>query len=306
MRRQAFSALTGVFAALATVSPTAVASPAAELPAWTTIRFESQNPHTLRRYRITVLRPQQATPARAYPVIFMLDGNAVEHRLSAAPPAFPSGSTLPAIVTLGYIGTQRFDVDARTHDYTPPRTDGGEEIDPLHRERRTGGADHFLDFIEQTLIPEVAARIPLDREKLGLWGHSFGGLLALYAGQTRPGLFRCTIAASPSLWWRNGAFAQRLSATTTPLPAALLLTRGTAETPPPPPADAAPISVERWRARAGQPEEAFRQLATQLQARPNARVSTLEFPGLSHGQAFDASINPALEWFSRCADRPDQ
>ena len=286
MRRQALSALTGVFAALATVSSTAVASPAAELPAWTTIRFESQNPHTLRRYRITVLRPQQATPARAFPVIFMLDGNAVEHRLSAAPPAFPSGSTLPAIVTLGYIGTQRFDVDARTHDYTPPRTDGGEEIDPLHRERRTGGADHFLDFIEQTLIPEVAARIPLDREKLGL--------------------FRCTIAASPSLWWRNGAFAQRLSATTTPLPAALLLTRGTAETPPPPPADAAPISVERWRARAGQPEEAFRQLATQLQARPNARVSTLEFPGLSHGQAFDASINPALEWFSRRADRPDQ
>ncbi|MBF3166256.1 ferric enterobactin esterase PfeE, partial [Pseudomonas aeruginosa] len=69
----------------------------------------------------------------------------------------------------------------------------------------SGGADAFLDLLRDGMRPAVAAQAPLDTARQTLWGHSYGGLLVLHALFTRPGEFARYAAASPSLWWRDGA-----------------------------------------------------------------------------------------------------
>jgi predicted alpha/beta superfamily hydrolase len=67
-----------------------------------------------------------------------------------------------------------------------------------------GGADLFLDFIEDTVRPAVKARFSqLSCAREALYGHSYGGLFALHALFTRPHLFDGYMASSPSIWWNS-------------------------------------------------------------------------------------------------------
>lgn len=289
--------LSTVFAAMCALAPVGTAAAANFTPVDS---LELRGEHAIEDYRISIFRPHRQAPPGGVPVVFMLDGNAAGQEISATSPE----TSDTAIVTIGYRNTERFNLAARSYDYTPARTPGLGETDPLHPERQTGGADHFLDFIEKTLIPAVAQRLPLDRQRLGLWGHSFGGLLVLHALQTRPGLFRCHIAASPSLWWHDDQMPARLIgaiASRSASPFALLLTRGTAEDPPPPPNSAPPIDHQRWHARTRTLKTTLGTLAAQLQRLPEAHVTYREFPGLHHGEALSASIPVALQWFTDCA-----
>ena len=262
--------------------------------------------HAQHRYRVSVMRPAHPAPERGYPVLFMLDGNAVEQDLGPNVLDSLTVASAPAIVTIGYETAQRFDVAARTYDYTPALTPHGEESDPLNSERRTGGADGFLSFIENTIKPAVAGRIPVDHDRLGIWGHSYGGLFVLNTLLNKPELFRCYVAASPSLWWQNGYLQSRLDVGTKRLSAqrfGVLITRGTAETGNMPAShDAATLA--RWRIRTSVPPEAARDFAERLRTLPNTEIGYLEFAGLGHGQALTASLAPALQWFSHCTDTP--
>lgn len=254
------------------------------------------------RYCVSILRPAAPPPADGYPVLFLLDGNAAEQDLTKTGAlATPEGRAV-AIVTIGYDTDQRFEVTARAYDYTPALVPGTPEHDPLDATRRSGGADGFLAFIQTTLLPAVERQIPVDRRRLGLWGHSYGGLFVLHALQ-HTDTFHCHIAASPSLWWRDGYlfkrrddFRERLAGRRF----GLLVTRGTAETTRRP-GDDAPRALARWRQTSSVPPNAAEEFAGSLQSLPGAHIAYLELPGLSHGEAFAASLNPTLRWFSDCA-----
>lgn len=87
----------------------------------------------------------------------------------------------------------------RTRDFTPTHvaTGGyGAEF-----QKASGGADKFLDFIEQELIPHLEQNYRVKHDDRTILGLSFGGLLASYALWTRPGLFQRFIIISPSLWY---------------------------------------------------------------------------------------------------------
>ena len=254
-------------------------------------------------YRVIVMRPPQPPPARGYATLFLLDGNAVEQDIAAGRVELPAGNDAPAIVAIGYETAQRFEVAARTYDYTPPRQAQGSEFDPLNPERRAGGADVFIDFIEHTVKPAVSRRIPVDPARTGLWGHSYGGLFVLHTLLSRPTAFRCYIAASPSLWWQNGYLMNRQESGMEALTGThfgLLVTRGTAEIGTRP-ANNDPQAQVRWQARTSVPPDAARDFAQRMKQHPGATVSHLEFDGLNHGQALTASLTPALLWFTRCA-----
>jgi predicted alpha/beta superfamily hydrolase len=265
-------------------------------------RLSFANGQTGHRYRVSTLRPAAPPPADGYPVLFLLDGNAAEQDLVKTEAlATPEGRSL-ALVTVGYDTDQRFDVAARAYDYTPALVPGANERDPLDATRRNGGADGFLAFIQATILPAVERQIPVNRRRLGLWGHSYGGLFVLHALQ-HADTFRCHIAASPSLWWRDGylfkhrdAFRERLAGRRF----GLLITRGSAETTRRPGNDE-PRALARWRQTSSAPPNAAEEFAGSLQSLPGARIAYLELPGLSHGEAFAASLNPTLRWFSDCA-----
>ncbi|AZO79162.1 MULTISPECIES: alpha/beta hydrolase-fold protein [unclassified Bosea (in: a-proteobacteria)] len=141
-------------------------------------------------YRLLVAIPPELAPASGFPVLVLVDGDALfATALSAA--RLQAGRTevtgvSPAIILgIGYPGAAPFDAERRRQDLLP--TDGG--------------ADRFLDLIAGEILTLIEGLAPVDRAHLSLVGHSFGGLFALHALFARPGLFRSHVAGSPSIWW---------------------------------------------------------------------------------------------------------
>lgn len=244
-----------------------------------------------RHYRIQVGVPNRPAPATGYPVLYLLDGNAAlggitETDLQAMDRAGP-----PVLVALGYETPLRFDVVARSYDYTPPVPGEQPTMADAARGRRGGGADQFLDLIETRVKPWVAQQAAIDPRRQALWGHSFGGVLVLHTLFTRPGSFQTYIAASPSLWWHDGALLAEEARFTGP-PAGtkvrLLVTRGDSEG-----KGRADRPAPAGRAEA--PADGPRLLTERLGRLPGLSARYQEFPGLDHGPALTASLPPALE-----------
>lgn len=245
-------------------------------------------------HRIMVAVPPVPPPAHGYPVLYVLDGNllfALTAQLMRN--RFARGPGVPAqgavVVGLGYAGTQVLDQDARTYDYTPPAPG------PTHDERgrREGGADAFLDFIDATVRPLVANAVPTDASRQTLFGHSYGGLCVLHSLFTRPGRFRHYVAASPSLWWRDGFILQAqqrfLAGRRADAPAlSLLVTQGELEAGPP--ADPARAASARGQRNV----ELLRTLADGLHAAPNLALRLATFSGADHGSAMVPAAQQAL------------
>ncbi|MFC0337509.1 alpha/beta hydrolase [Kushneria avicenniae] len=148
-----------------------------------------------RAYRIMISLPDGDPPQGGYPVLYVLDGNAYF-------PAFHAARDTVAryhdtvIVGIGYPQAQALNFRRRSYDFSPPA--------PADRnEPPQGGQDELLAFLEQRLMPRVASDLPIDSRQQSLFGHSFGGMFAIYTMFKRPALFNHVVAASPSLWWRD-------------------------------------------------------------------------------------------------------
>lgn len=247
-----------------------------------------------RHYRIWIGVPAAPPPAAGYPVIYMLDGNAVMDELRDDWLAPRRGVDAPVIVAIGYATDQRVDVKARAFDFTPPLA-GQPAVDPLAPDRRNGGADLFLDLIEQRIKPLASASAPIDAQRQTLWGHSYGGLFALHALATRPGSFRNYFAADPSLWWRDGELFRRaldFRSDGAVHGVALLLATARDE---PPPADAVHAQLRR-RIRDAVPADGPQRVRDHFAAQEGMRVCYREYPDLTHGPLLGAAIAPALVW----------
>lgn len=147
-------------------------------------------------YRILISKPEGEVPySGGYPVIYVLDGNAYFASLHEAKRA-QEQFRQAIIVAIAYPGEAPHNFLRRSYDLSPP-------VAEEHNEPPQGGQDELLDFIEHSLMPAVAERFPVDANHQSLYGHSFGGMFAIYALFTRPDLFNHIVAASPSLWWNN-------------------------------------------------------------------------------------------------------
>ncbi|WP_105188257.1 alpha/beta hydrolase-fold protein [Pseudoalteromonas sp. T1lg48] len=120
-----------------------------------------------------------------YPVIYLLDGDAYVQHFFNVSDALSGGGLTPEFILVGVEHKQRI------RDLTPT----GIESHP-----GTGGADKFLQFIEQELIPRIDKGYQTNGFQI-LAGHSFGGLFTLHAMQAKPDLFNAYFAFSPSLYW---------------------------------------------------------------------------------------------------------
>ncbi len=259
-----------------------------------------------RVHRIMVAVPPAPPPPQGYPVLYLLDGNLLftptaqlmRNRFARGPSVPTQGAV---VVGLGYADSAVLDLSARSYDYTPPAP--GPATD--ERGRAEGGADHFLDFIDQQVRPLVEASWPIDRARQTFFGHSYGGLCVLHALLTRPGGFQRYVAASPSIWWRDGFVLQALPgfvdhAARQPADAPalqLLLTQGEREarpakqtTTPAPSSDPARDAIRRQRQNApGIPA-----LMEGLRGAPGLALRYASFPGADHGSAMLPAAQQAL------------
>lgn len=245
------------------------------------LRFNSADGQ--RHYRIRIAQPRIAPPAAGYPVVYFLDGNAVLMELNASLLArLAAQKQPPVLVLLSYDNDLRIDANGRSYDYTPA---------PLQTTgmRANGGADAFLELIENQVKPAVAAKVAIDPQRQTLWGHSYGGLFVLHTLLTQPAAFQNYVAVEPSLWWGNGFIlqeAQRVIERHPAMSAHLWLWIGGGEK-----MRSAPPNIKQQQL----PADAAQRLAERLATLNGLRVNFREWPGLDHGTMFSAAIAPALD-----------
>lgn len=194
--------------------------------------------HTGKEYRIFVSEPRHAPPLGGYPVLYVLDGNALFPGLAIQAQALedrPDRSLRDSIlvVGIGYPGDALYNLKARAEDYTP---EVANRQRPPGRQSPSGGAEDFLVFIEHELKPLIAQRYSINSQRQTLFGHSYGGLFTLYTLLTKPQAFQGYVVASPSIWWDKGYVERALAAferqlADQPVGARLLVTAGGAEQP---------------------------------------------------------------------------
>ena len=148
--------------------------------------------------------PRWTVPGQAgrFITVYVLDGDASYlHAVSAVQSLVWEEDMPPAIV----VGVRNRNLD---RDFTPGVADAA--LVPRSF-RSSGGADAFLDFLEQEAIPLIDSAYPTLPYRVIL-GHSLGGLLVMHALTVRPSLFSAHIALDPSSWWEGGAAVRRLVA----------------------------------------------------------------------------------------------
>lgn len=269
-------------------------------------RFVIDSADHARRWRVNVGVPVRSATAPA-PVLYMLDGNAAAMVLDQPMLAELAAGAAPVLVFVGYDNDLRVDSAARTQDYTA-------WIDVADDESgRTvssgGGAFAFLDLIERRIKPEVEKRARIDPQQQSLWGHSLGGLFVLSTLYTRPAAFQHYIAASPSLWWSQGApqgdMERQFVANNRGQAAQVTVmlggdersgNRGVRDL-------TNPRVVAHLRRIGGATPDAAHVLSQRLAKVPGLDVAYREFPGLGHGPMLPASLKATLSTLYGIADR---
>ena len=211
-------------------------------------QFEMTSKYTPNTYFIQVYIPYTPAPKSGYPVLYMLDGNAVFNSASSIAQSLGGGSDKMGldpivIVTIGYPSETQFSGQQRALDYTPlPKSDSQRD-----ERYQYGGADNFLKFIQNELKPRIQQGIQINTQQQTLFGHSFGGLFTLNTLFKYPQSFNRYIAASPSLWFDQNVLSKELQQfkdkkTEPKTPILVMTTVGTAEGRGRPPRGAQPSS----------------------------------------------------------------
>lgn len=131
---------------------------------------------------------------RRYPVLYVLDGDFEQELAAAIARYYSDAGRVPPMIVVGIRNPDRM------HELTP--TPSGPFRAPPEASS-AGGAEQFLRFVGDELIPWVNARFTTDSMRV-LVGHSLGGLFAIYTLSQRPGLFTGWVLMEPSAWWNGG------------------------------------------------------------------------------------------------------
>jgi hypothetical protein len=135
----------------------------------------------------------------SYPVLYVLDGDYAFGLTKGIADLLMIGKEIKGIIVVGISygkGVLAWSLK-RTRDLTP----GHDTI--FAKGQNTGGADNFLGFIQNELVPAINKNYRTYPDSSAICGESLGGLLNSYILWKRPELFKSYIIISPSLIWNN-------------------------------------------------------------------------------------------------------
>ena len=164
---------------------------------------------------IKVILPDTYKPGspEKYDVIYLTDG---EWALDLFPfiYKFAKGENyVPPAIFVDIPNTYISKVNQRDRDFLPVHVD-----DPSI----SGGADKFIAFLKDELVPYINKKYPTDGNN-SLYGHSYGGMFVIYTLLKEPGLFQTYYATDPSVWWNDSYVIKLASEKLGSLPAGKLL-----------------------------------------------------------------------------------
>ncbi|RPI01037.1 MAG: hypothetical protein EHM72_07535 [Calditrichaeota bacterium] len=134
---------------------------------------------------------------KRYPVLYITDGQWNYVSTSQAIGVLSSNGVIPQMILVA-VQTSDF----RDRDLVVTRNE---------ESKMGGGADKFLSFIKNELIPFIDKNYRTCDYR-ALAGTSFGGIFVMHAFITDPRLFNSYLALSPSMWWDYGVLLKRTEA----------------------------------------------------------------------------------------------
>lgn len=120
-----------------------------------------------------------------YPVLYLLDGGGHFHHATGIIQFLSRNGRMPQAIVVAIPNTDR------RRDFTPST---------VKEMQNSGGADNFLNFMQNELIPFVEGNYRTQPYRI-LFGHSLTGMFSIYTLSARPDLFNAYIAASPYLMY---------------------------------------------------------------------------------------------------------
>jgi predicted alpha/beta superfamily hydrolase len=190
--------LLSVLAVLLLISSAAIAQPATG-----TVKRLAIKSAVLGEERIVLVRTPAGYESNkvSYPVLYMTDGDGHMGHTASTIEFLTQNGRISDLIVVGVTNTDR------TRDLTPVKSTDKDPAGNL-RFPTSGGADNFLKFFQTELIPEIEKQYRVQPYRI-FAGHSLGGLFAIHAMISKPGLFNSYIAVSPSLQWENGEALRR-------------------------------------------------------------------------------------------------
>lgn len=137
--------------------------------------------------------PEAAADAeRKFPVIYALDGDHTFPMMASVVTELGFYGAVPPAIIVG-VGYGTLDLENGNHrsrDLSPQ---------PLQMLPGSGGGPKFLSFLTDEVFPLIEGQYPVDSGQRYLFGHSLGGLFALYTYTREADAFAGIIAGSPAL-----------------------------------------------------------------------------------------------------------
>lgn len=164
------------------------------------------------QFKISVGLPKDySDTSKKYPVVFVLDANLFFGMVTDIAHLLQTGDEIPAciIVGIGYPDDTQH-LGLRIRDLTPVCDDAShcawlKKVSQAKKVpieyRGSGGAEWFLAFMSNELMPYLRSNYRVALADAVLVGDSFGGLFALYAMFHQPAMFKGYIIGSPSIYY---------------------------------------------------------------------------------------------------------
>lgn len=163
-----------------------------------TVVVESEVFKTKRFFLIKLPADYDRT-AVSYPTLYVLDA-ADRLRFEAYCQTIDNlveNEEMPPVIIIGILASE----GKKNYDFTPVSTN------PKHK--NYGGAADFLRFLRTDLLPFIDGNYRTSNYRV-LIGHSFAGFFATYALVQQPDMFQHVIAVSPTMWYNDGIFIEKI------------------------------------------------------------------------------------------------
>jgi predicted alpha/beta superfamily hydrolase len=152
--------------------------------------------HVLKEKRqIYILLPEEykSSSDTKYDVVYIIDGETHIDDFSFIYKFARHEKLIPPIILVSIPNSYTDEGNMRDRDFLPEKTSGN---------KMAGGADNFIAFLKNELIPYIDKNMPTSGDN-NLFGHSLGGLFVMYVLLKDTGMFSNYYCSDPTFPWNN-------------------------------------------------------------------------------------------------------
>lgn len=153
-----------------------------------------------RQIQVIFLKKYNPSSKDRFDVFYVLDGEWNTSLSETVYEFLEYAQFIPTNMMIVSIPNQyKNETNLRERDFTPTRIENYDI---------SGGADNFLLFLKEELVPFINKKYPTNIGNNILYGTSWGGLFAIYTYLHEPTLFKSYLTVEPVLKWDNGYLNQ--------------------------------------------------------------------------------------------------